>query len=211
MAIEDRSAAFLRYVAERRCVRGPRGDVVRLARWHAPMIGRQHAEALPPLRNRADVRRWARPVAQALGTGHAGDFVSAADRLWREFCSTLGDVAARAALSILDLDADQRRATEAERVVMAWAATVGCRDVTAAQLREMTPVREAIGSASQIGRDPDDVSPCVVSRYVREIAAAGRDINGFCVQDAEPDRHSKVHRWKLEPVVAVEGRAAPEL
>lgn len=204
MAIEDRSAAFLRYVAERRCVRGPRGDVVRLARWHAPMIGRQHAEALPPLRNRADVRRWA-------SAGRAGDFVSAADRLWREFCAALGSDAARAALSILDLDADQRRAAEAERVVMAWAATVGRRDVTAAQLCEMTPVREAIGSASQIGRDPDDVSPCVVSRYVREIAAAGRDINGFYVQDAEPDRHIKVHRWKLEPVVAVEGRTAPEL
>lgn len=202
MAIEDRTAAFLRYVAERRCVAGPRGAVVRLARWHAPMIGRQHAEALPPLRNRADVRRWARPVAQALGTGHAGDFVSAADRLWREFCATLGDVAARAALTILDLDADERRAADVERVLMAWADAWGSEAVTAAQLCEAPAVREAIGSLAHCARDPDSVSPCVVSRCVREIGAAGLEPvggGGLEVRSAEPDRHSKVMRWRLEP------------
>lgn len=190
---EDRSGAFARWAAERRAVRGPRGDVVTLFRYHAPMAGRAYDGALPPLRNRWDVRHWANKARP----GRA-DFVSAAERLWREFCAALDQGEALEALALRDLDAPARREAARRAVVMAWAEAFGDRPVTAAALRDVWPVREAIGAVARPGLDPDDaVTGAVVSRYVRDIAAAGLVCGGWRITAAGLDRHSKAARFRL--------------
>lgn len=205
MAEVDHAAAFMRYAAERRCVSSPRGAVVRLARWHAPLAGRESSQ-LPPLRNRWDVRAWARDAGQAAAPRDVASFVREAERLWREFCDTLeaGGCAAEAvtaARALVDVDAPARREAAHRSLVQAWAGTFGERAVTAAQLRDVWGVREAICSATRPGLDPDEViSPTTVSRYVQRLAAdAGAgDVDGWCIEDAEPERHRRVARWKLE-------------
>lgn len=190
----DHVAAFMRYAAERRRVRGPRGDVVALARWHAPQAGRE-GSLLPAFRNRADVRRWASET-------HAGDFVAAAERLWLEFADTL-EVPERAAARLLvDLDAGKRREDQQRAAVMAWADALGDKAATAAELREVWSVREAIGALRPgLGCDDPDyqaISPTMVSRFVRDIAAAGLVCNGWRIVGAGREGHSKAARFRLE-------------
>lgn len=208
MMIEDRSAAFVRYAAQRNCVRGPRGAVVRLARWHAPMLGREHAAKLPPLRNRYDVRRWAREAGQAALPNAVDVFVHEAVRLWLEFAGTLSDAERIEARATVELDADERRAAEIERAMTAWADAFGSQAVTAVELRRAWPVREAICSAIRPGCDPDEaISPTMVSRFVRDLAASGRPVaDGWRIMDATPDRHEKVKRWALVRLSDEQGR-----
>lgn len=188
---KDHSAPFVRWAAERRAVAGSRGAVVKLCRWHAPLAGRESSQ-LPPLRNKCDVRCWASEA------GRAGDFIAAACRLWHEFTDTLEEHEQAAARSVVDLDADKRREDQQRAVVMAWADAFGDQAVTAAELREAWPVREAIGLATRPGLDPDEaVTPTMVSRYVREIAATGLVRGGWQVVGAGRDGHSKAARFRL--------------
>jgi hypothetical protein len=187
----DHSVAFVRYAAERRAVAGPRGAVVKLCRWHAPLAGRESSR-LPPLRNRCDVRRWAGEGARA------GDFVAAANRLWLEFCATLDEDEVKAARSLEDLDAPTRLHEHRRAVVMAWADAFADRVVTAAELREVWPVREAIGAATRPGLDPDEaVTAAIVSRFIREVAAAGLVCKGWRIAGAGREGHSKSARFRL--------------
>lgn len=198
MADRDHAAAFIRFAAEKRCVRGPRGAFVKLCRWHAPMVGRQHAQALPPLRNRFDARAWAREAGGFALPRGVGAFVSAAMRLWGEFVETLDEPLRAVASALADLDAPARREATHRAVIMAWADAFGDRPVTAAELREGWGVHEAICSAARPGCDPDEtITPTIVSRFVRDVAAADVVCDGWRIVGAEPDRHQKIARWRL--------------
>jgi hypothetical protein len=187
----DHTAAFIIYASSRKLVAGPRGVLVRLARYHAPMARAGHQVAsLPVLRNRCDVRR------------HWPDD-AAADRLWCEFCATLDDEARKVARSLDDLDArhnvdaDARRDARRRTVVAAWAAAYGDRPVTAAELRA-SPVHEAIATTHGL---TDEISARLIAEYVRTtLAAVAIPDCGWRVVKAEPDRHAKAKRWKLEPL-----------
>jgi len=204
MPAEDRTAAFLRYVAERRCVRGSRGAVVRLARWHAPMVGREHGERVPPLRNRWDVRTWARKAGAAALPRAVDQFTREADRLWLQFCGALeadgcGREAVADARSLVELDADARRAADAALVVKAWVEADALRDkaVTAAALCAVEECRQAIGAAMRPARAQDQVTASIASAALREIAGRGWGWDGWRVGNAVPDRHRKLARFRL--------------
>jgi hypothetical protein len=183
MADVVHNGAFIRFAGLRKRVRGPRGDVVRLAQWHV-----DGGRRLPPLRNRADVQRWALEVK-------GEEFVSAADRMWREFCRTLPEAERAVALSRADLDAGARREALECEFVAAWAEVYGERDVTAALLCEVPAACEAI--ALMFGcAGCDDVSPKMMARAVSLIGEKVR--SGWQVRPGAPDRHSKTMRWRLE-------------
>lgn len=208
--IEDRSAAFAHWAAERRAVAGARGDVVRLMRYHRPMAGRAYPGQLPPLRNKHDVRCFAREAGQAAAPRAVDAFVSAAVRLWGEFVETLAEHERADASALVDLDAPARREAARRALIMAWADAFGDRPATAAELREVWGVREAICSATRPGADPDEaISPTMVSRFVRDLAAA--EVDGWRIMDAEPNRHEKVRRWALLRLSDDQGRAEPRL
>jgi hypothetical protein len=211
MAFEDHTAALVHFAAGRRCVAGPRGAVVRLCRFQAPMAGRAHSSALPPLRNRNDVRRWAWEAGSAAMPNAVDQFVRAVDQLWREFAGTVSEARRAAALAMVDLDADQHRASERLAVVMAWANAFGDRAVTAAQLCGDRACREAIGlamvAAADVGRNPEEVTPSRASWFVSGLI--GLDLGAWRVQPGTPDRHSKVKRWRLVKAAEADRLAAP--
>jgi hypothetical protein len=190
MADVAHNAAFLRFAALRKRVRGPRGDVVRLAQFYT-----DGGRTLPPLRNRADVQRWA-------AQGHPESFVTAADRLWREFCQTIPEAERAVALSRADLDAGARREALEAALVAAWADLYGERDVTAAALCRSERACEAI--REMFGLDAWHVPPQTMARAVSLIA--GQERGGWQVQRGAPDRHSHLMRWRL-----VRGEAEPAL
>lgn len=194
---------------------GSRGAVVRLARWFAPMLGREHAQALPALRNLHDVRTWAsamKPGAESV------EFAAAMSRMWREFCSAswdaseLDQAAREAALAVVDLDADERSTAARWAAVMAWADAYGDRAVTSDQLRRVRGVREAIGAAMRPDRDPDAVvSGPMVASFVRlELVKAMEEgeFGDVRIEAGPPDLHNKLARWVLRSGRATFGAMA---
>lgn len=174
------NAAFVRFVADCKRVRGARGDVIRLARYYT-----DGGRTLPALRNRTDVRCWA-------AENHEEAFVAAADKLWREFAATLPEAERAAALSRDDLGAGARREALEAALIAAWADVYGEADVSAALLCEVPAACEAI--AMMFGRSGDDeASPQMMARAVSQIASSGR----WPVRPGAADRHSKVMRWRL--------------
>lgn len=193
----DHSAAFIRFAAERKRVRGSRGEVVALARWYLPMLGREHSEQLPPLRTRLDVRRWA-------GDGHSHGFRCEAERLWIEFTRSLDPAARKVARSLDDPLRDARTIEWKRAFVKTWARTFGRRIVSAAQLSKAYATSEAIRIAGA------DVSPVSIGIRVERLVGAPLGIM-WTVERAPADTHSKVKRWRLEPLPDDEERPDPWL
>lgn len=199
----DRAPAFIRYAATRspRQTTPARSALVKLARWHAPTIGRDHWK-VPPLRNRADVRRWALEAGRGSMPGDVEGFTRAAEKIWLAFCCALesdgyGREAVAAARSMAELDRDERLADETRAVVLAWADAFQDRAVTTADLIEDTKCRQAIGLALADKQPQEGVTVRMAARVIARLATARIEAEGWRAEKGKADTHRKVMRYRL--------------